>query len=75
MARRLGVEGLRFINLCRIYYARMKAAAGRRHHQQQYRQWGAISDPQYIADAMGNVSLMALTRASGGSRSTEVSRP
>lgn len=54
-----------YINLCRIYYARMKAAgggviinnignAGERH------------DADYIAGTTGNASLMAFTKALGG---------
>lgn len=54
-----------YINLCRIYYPRMKAAgggviinnignAGERH------------DPDYIAGTSGNACLMAFTRALGG---------
>lgn len=54
-----------YINLCRLYYARMKAAgggviisnignAGERH------------DAAYIAGTTGNASLMAFTKALGG---------
>jgi NAD(P)-dependent dehydrogenase (short-subunit alcohol dehydrogenase family) len=55
-----------YINLCRIYYARMKAAGGGVIIN-NIGNGGEIADPRYIAGAMGNASLMALTRALGGS--------
>lgn len=54
-----------YINMCRLYYARMKAAGG----------GGVINDignagerydRDYIAGTTGNASLMAFTRALGG---------
>ena len=55
-----------YVNLCRIYYARMKAAGGGVIIN-NIGNGGEIADPRYIAGAMGNASLMALTRALGGS--------
>jgi NAD(P)-dependent dehydrogenase (short-subunit alcohol dehydrogenase family) len=54
-----------YVNLCRLYYARMKAARGGVIIN-NIGNGGEISDPRYIAGAMGNASLMAFTRALGG---------
>jgi NAD(P)-dependent dehydrogenase (short-subunit alcohol dehydrogenase family) len=55
-----------YINLCRIYYPRMKAAGGGVIIN-NIGNGGEICDPRYIAGAVGNASLMAFTRALGGS--------
>ncbi|MBP0615081.1 SDR family oxidoreductase [Jiella mangrovi] len=55
-----------YINLCRLYYPRMKAAGGG-VILNNIGNGGEISDPRYIAGAVGNASLMAFTRALGGS--------
>jgi NAD(P)-dependent dehydrogenase (short-subunit alcohol dehydrogenase family) len=55
-----------YINLCRIYYPRMKGAGGGVIIN-NIGNGGEISDPRYIAGAVGNASLMAFTRALGGS--------
>ncbi len=55
-----------YINLCRIYYPRMKAA-GSGVIVNVIGNGGEISDPRYIAGGAGNASLMAFTRALGGS--------
>ncbi|MBS1165055.1 MAG: family oxidoreductase [Proteobacteria bacterium] len=55
-----------YINLCRLYYPRMKAAGGGVIIN-NIGNGGEISDPRYIAGAVGNASLMAFTRALGGS--------
>lgn len=55
-----------YINLCRLYYPRMKAAGGGVIIN-NIGNGGEIADPRYIAGAMGNASLMAFTRALGGS--------
>jgi NAD(P)-dependent dehydrogenase (short-subunit alcohol dehydrogenase family) len=55
-----------YINLCRLYYPRMKAVGGGVIIN-NIGNGGEIADPHYIAGAMGNASLMAFTRALGGS--------
>ena len=55
-----------YINLCRLYYARMKAMGGG-VIVNNIGNGGEISDPRYIAGSVGNASLMAFTRALGGS--------
>jgi NAD(P)-dependent dehydrogenase (short-subunit alcohol dehydrogenase family) len=55
-----------YINLCRLYYARMKAAGGGVIIN-NIGNGGEISDPRYIAGSVGNASLMVFTRALGGS--------
>jgi NAD(P)-dependent dehydrogenase (short-subunit alcohol dehydrogenase family) len=55
-----------YINLCRLYYPRMKAAGGG-VIVNNIGNGGEISDPRYIAGGTGNASLMAFTRALGGS--------
>lgn len=55
-----------YINLCRLYYPRMKAAGGGVIIN-NIGNGGEICDPRYIAGAVGNASLMAFTRALGGS--------
>lgn len=55
-----------YINLTRLYYPRMKAAGGGVIIN-NIGNGGEISDPRYIAGAVGNASLMAFTRAMGGS--------
>ncbi len=55
-----------YINLCRLYYPRMKAQGGGIIIN-NIGNGGEIADPLYIAGAMGNASLMAFTRALGGS--------
>jgi NAD(P)-dependent dehydrogenase (short-subunit alcohol dehydrogenase family) len=55
-----------YVNLCRIYYARMKAHGGG-VIVNNIGNGGEVSDPRYIAGGMGNASLMAFTRALGGS--------
>ena len=55
-----------YINLCRLYYPRMKAAGGGVIIN-NIGNGGEIGDPRYIAGATGNASLMAFTRALGGS--------
>lgn len=55
-----------YINLCRLYYPRMRAAGGGVIIN-NIGNGGEISDPRYIAGAVGNASLMAFTRALGGS--------
>jgi NAD(P)-dependent dehydrogenase (short-subunit alcohol dehydrogenase family) len=54
-----------YINLCRLYYPRMKAQGGG-VILNNIGNGGEIADPHYIAGAMGNASLMAFTRALGG---------
>ena len=54
-----------YINLCRLYYPRMKAAGGGVIIN-NIGNGGEISDPRYIAGSVGNASLMAFTRAIGG---------
>ena len=55
-----------YINLCRLYYPRMKAA-GSGVMINNIGNGGEVSDPRYIAGAVGNASLMMLTSALGGS--------
>jgi NAD(P)-dependent dehydrogenase (short-subunit alcohol dehydrogenase family) len=55
-----------YINLTRLYYPRMKAAGGGVIIN-NIGNGGEISDPRYIAGSVGNASLMAFTRAMGGS--------
>jgi NAD(P)-dependent dehydrogenase (short-subunit alcohol dehydrogenase family) len=55
-----------YINVCRIYYPRMKAAGGG-VIVNNIGNGGEVSDPRYIAGAVGNSSLMMFTRALGGS--------
>ena len=55
-----------YINLCRLYYPRMKAAGGGVIIN-NIGNGGEIFDPGYIAGTAGNASLMAFTRALGGS--------
>jgi NAD(P)-dependent dehydrogenase (short-subunit alcohol dehydrogenase family) len=54
-----------YINLCRLYYPRMKGKGGG-VILNNIGNGGEICDPRYIAGAMGNASLMAFTRAIGG---------
>ena len=54
-----------YINLCRIYYARMKAA-GAGVIVNNIGNAGERLDAEYIAGTTGNASLMAFTRALGG---------
>lgn len=54
-----------YINLCRIYYARMKAAGGGVIIN-NIGNAGERYDADYIAGTSGNASLMAFTRALGG---------
>lgn len=54
-----------YINLCRIYYARMKAAGGGVIIN-NIGNAGERLDADYIAGSTGNASLMAFTRALGG---------
>lgn len=54
-----------YINLCRAYYARMKARGGGVIIN-NIGNGGEIFDPEYIAGTTGNASLMAFTRALGG---------
>ena len=54
-----------YINLCRIYYDRMKAR-GHGVIINNIGNSGEIFDPRYVAGTTGNASLMALTRALGG---------
>lgn len=54
-----------YINLCRAFYAKMKAR-GRGVIINNIGNGGEIFDPNYIAGTTGNASLMAFTRALGG---------
>ncbi|WP_138933402.1 SDR family oxidoreductase [Roseovarius arcticus] len=54
-----------YINMCRVYYARMKAAGGGVIIN-DIGNAGEQFDPDYIAGTTGNASLMAFTRALGG---------
>lgn len=54
-----------YINMCRVYYARMKAAGGGVIIN-DIGNAGERFDPDYIAGTTGNASLMAFTRALGG---------
>ncbi|GAB0120080.1 SDR family oxidoreductase [Acidisoma sp. 7E03] len=55
-----------YINLCRLYYPRMKIQGGGVIIN-NIGNGGEICDPRYIAGAVGNASLMAFTRSLGGS--------
>jgi NAD(P)-dependent dehydrogenase (short-subunit alcohol dehydrogenase family) len=55
-----------YINFCRLYYPRMKGQGGGVIIN-NIGNGGEICDPLYIAGATGNASLMAFTRALGGS--------
>ena len=55
-----------YINLCRLYYPRMKAAGGGVIIN-NIGNGGEGTHPRYIAGAVGNASLMHFTRALGGS--------
>lgn len=55
-----------YINLCRIYYPRMKAQGGG-VIVNNIGNGGEVCDPSYMAGAVGNAGLMAFTRALGGS--------
>lgn len=54
-----------YINLCRLYYPRMKAAGGGVIIN-NIGNGGQISDPRYTAGSVGNASLMMFTRSMGG---------
>jgi len=54
-----------YINLCRAYYARMRAAGGG-VIVNNIGNGGETLDPNYIAGAAGNAALMAFTRSLGG---------
>lgn len=54
-----------YIDLCRIFYARMKQA-GSGVIVNNIGNSGEVFDPRYIAGTSGNASLMAFTRALGG---------
>jgi len=54
-----------YINLCRLYYPRMKAAGGGVIIN-NIGNGGEISDPRYVAGSVGNASLMMFTRSIGG---------
>ena len=54
-----------YINLCRIFYAKMKAR-GEGVIINNIGNGGEVFDPEYIAGTSGNASLMAFTRALGG---------
>lgn len=54
-----------YINMCRIYYQKMKAAGGGVIIN-DIGNAGERYDPDYIAGTAGNASLMAFTRALGG---------
>ena len=54
-----------YVNLCRIFYARMKANGGGVIIN-NIGNAGEVFDPNYIAGTSGNASLMAFTRALGG---------
>lgn len=54
-----------YINLCRIYYEKMKAQ-GHGVIINNIGNSGEIFDPRYIAGTTGNASLMAFSRALGG---------
>ena len=55
-----------YINLCRLFYIKMKKQSGGviLNH---IGNGGEVFDPKYIAGTTGNASLMAFTRAMGGS--------
>jgi len=54
-----------YINMCRLFYAKMKAAGGGTIIN-NIGNGGQVYDPQYIAGTSGNASLMAFTKALGG---------
>ena len=54
-----------YINLCRLFYAKMKEAGGG-VILNNIGNGGEVFDPKYIAGTTGNASLMAFTRALGG---------
>jgi NAD(P)-dependent dehydrogenase (short-subunit alcohol dehydrogenase family) len=54
-----------YVNLCRLYYPRMKAQGGGVIIN-NIGNGGEVCDPQYISGAMANSSLMSFTRALGG---------
>ncbi len=54
-----------YINMCRVYYSRMKAAGGGVIIN-DIGNAGERDDADYIAGTTGNASLMAFTRALGG---------
>ena len=54
-----------YVNLCRIYYGKMKDA-GSGVIINNIGNSGEIYDPRYIAGTTGNAGLMAFTRALGG---------
>lgn len=54
-----------YINMCRVFYQRMKAAGGG-VILNDIGNAGERYDPDYIAGTAGNASLMAFTRALGG---------
>lgn len=54
-----------YVNLCRLYYPRMKAQGGG-VIVNNIGNGGEIFDPRYIAGTTGNASLMAFTKALGG---------
>ena len=54
-----------YINLCRLFYPKLKAAGGGVIIN-NIGNSGEVYDPQYIAGTTGNASLIAFTRALGG---------
>lgn len=54
-----------YINLCRLFYAKMKEQGGG-VILNNIGNGGEVFDPKYIAGTTGNASLMAFTRALGG---------
>lgn len=54
-----------YINLCRLFYAKMKQTGGGVIIN-NIGNGGEVFDPKYIAGTSGNASLMAFTRALGG---------
>ncbi len=54
-----------YINMCRIFYARMKER-GEGVIINNIGVGGEVFDPEYVAGTTGNASLMAFTRALGG---------
>jgi NAD(P)-dependent dehydrogenase (short-subunit alcohol dehydrogenase family) len=61
-----GLKGFGYVDLTRIIYPKMKARNGG-VILNNIGNGGEICDPDYIAGATGNASLMAFTRALGGS--------
>ncbi|MHA6686030.1 SDR family oxidoreductase [Mesorhizobium sp. A556] len=61
-----GLKGFGYVDLTRIIYPKMKARSGG-VILNNIGNGGEICDPDYIAGATGNASLMAFTRALGGS--------